>query len=404
MSANRKVHGISRRQFLGTAAALAVAGKASAQGKSKSDKQLRVGVIGGRFGLSFYWQEHPNSRVTAVCDLIAERQEAMKRTFLCDKAYTDWRELARDPNVDAVAVFTPAPLHVEMAVGALEAGKHVISAVPAGINEEECARLLDAVKRSGKQYMMAETSFYRREIITARQWAAEGKFGEIFNSESEYHHDGLEGLWWDPDGSTTWRFGLPPMLYPTHCTGMIVPVTGERLTEVVCTGWDDKSGILDGNPYDNPFISETAFFKTSGGHSARVAVWWKVASGGTERGTFYGSEMSFALPRPGGPGAVVSRREKGQEIKNNYSESKVITEEMEVGDHYELLPEPLRHDSGHGGSHTHITHEFVSACLENRSPTVNVHEALAYTIPGIIAHQSALEGGTLKKIPDYGRG
>ena len=403
MNTEKASNSINRRKFLGTAAALAIAGKSSSQTMPESDKTLRVAVIGGGFGLSFYWHEHPNSRVSAVCDLIAERREAMKNTFGCDKAYTDWRELARDKEVDAVAVFTPAPLHVEMAVGALEAGKHVISAVPAGINEEECARLLDAVKRSGKHYMMAETSFYRREIITARQWAGQGKFGEIFNSESEYHHDGLESLWWNPDGSTTWRFGYPPMLYPTHCTGMIVPVTGERLTEVVCTGWNDDPDILKGNRYDNPYLSETAFFKTSGGHSARVAVYWKVASGGTERGTFYGSEMSFAMPRPGGTGALVSRREKGQEIKNTYAESKILTEEVNVGDHYELLLEPLRHPSGHGGSHTHITHEFVTACLENRKPTVDVHEALAYTIPGIYAHQSALEGGTLKKIPDYGR-
>ena len=404
MSAEKRSSGISRREFLSTAAALAVAGRGGAQSVAKSDKVLRVGVIGGGFGLSFYWHEHPNSRVSAVCDLRADRLEEMKNTFGCDKTYTDWRELARDKEVDAVAVFTPAPLHAEMAVGALEAGKHVISAVPAGLSEEECVSILEAVGRSGKHYMMAETSFYRREIITARQWAAEGKFGVIFNSESEYHHDGLESLWWNPDGSATWRLGLPPMLYPTHCTGMIVPVTGERLSEVVCVGWDDKTGIMAGNRYNNPFISETAFFKTSGGHSARVAVYWKVASGGTERGTFYGSEMSFALPRPGGTGALVSSREKGQEIKNTYAESKILTEEVEVGDHYDLLPEPLRHPSGHGGSHTHITHEFVTACLENRKPTVDIHEALAYTIPGIIAHQSAMEGGTLKKIPDYGRG
>jgi len=276
---------ISRRSFLGTAAGFAAgamaAGQVSAQKGAvypKSDRLVRIGVIGGGFGRSFYWQEHPHSRVTAVCDLRRDRIEALKETFLCDTGYTDYRELVRDPNVDAVAVFTPAPLHVPMAVDALEAGKHVISAVPAGMSEQECVKLLETVRRTGMLYMMAETSFYRREIITCRQWAAEKKFGEIFYSESEYHHDGLEPLWWDENGKPTWRHGFPPMLYPTHCTGMIVPVTGERLTEVTAVGWGEDDQAIRGNRYDNPFYSQTAFFKTSRGHASRVAVYWKVAS------------------------------------------------------------------------------------------------------------------------------
>jgi len=404
---------ISRRELFGSAAAAAAAaaglitaGKVKAQGKvsyPKSERQVGIGIIGGNFGLSFQWHEHPNCRVTAVCDLLEDRRRALKETYLCDTAYADYRELIRDPQVEAVGIYTPAPLHVEMASAALEAGKHVISAVPAGVGEEECARLLETVKKTGMLYMMAETSYYRSEIISARQMAAEKKFGEIFYSEAEYHHDGLEELWWNADGTPTWRRGFPPMHYPTHCTGMIVPVTGERLSEVVAVGWGEPDKALRGNAYNNPFYSETAFFKTSGGHSARVAVYWKVASEGTERGQFLGTEMSFYMPRPGGTPAQTARREKGKLVRNTYVESNIVTGTFAVPDHYELLPEALRHPSGHGGSHTHLTHEFVTAVLERRNPTVNVYEALAYTVPGFYAHQSALEGGTLKKIPDYGK-
>ncbi|MFH1069449.1 MAG: Gfo/Idh/MocA family oxidoreductase, partial [Candidatus Glassbacteria bacterium] len=392
----------------GAAAGLAAAEARGQAGPAKvypkSGKLLRIGIIGGRFGLSFQWHEHPNCRVAAVCDILADRRQALQETYLCDKAYTDWRELVRDPGLDAVGVFTPAPLHVEMVVGALEAGKHVISAVPAGTNEQECVRLIETVRRTGRLYMMAETSYYRREIITAREMAAKGEFGEIIYSESEYHHDGLSPLWWEADGRPTWRHGYPPMWYPTHCIGMIVPVTGERLAEVTAVGWGEMDDLLAGNPYNNPFYSETAFFKTSGGHSARVAVYWKVASGGIERGQFFGTNMSFYMPLPGDVPARVARRSGGQVVQNRYAESEINTEPIEVGDHYDLLPEPLRHSSGHGGSHTHLTHEFVTACLEGRRPTVDVHEAVAFTVPGFYAHQSALEGGTLKKIPDYGRG
>ena len=65
------------------------------------------------------------------------------------------------------------------------------------------------------------------------------------------------------------------------------------------------------------------------------------------------------------------------------------------------MTEPLRHNSGHDGSHTFITHEFIDALINNRSPEVNIHEALAYTAPGIVAHQSALKGGECMKVPRF---
>ncbi len=369
----------------------------------KSQRLVRIGIVGGRFGASFQWHEHPHCKVTAVCDLRQDRLEKLMQTYQCDIAYKSFNDLIKDKNVDAVGVFTPAPLHVYMSVEAMKAGKHVISAVPAGCNEEECVELLDCAKRTGMIYMMAETSYYRREIISCRQWAKEKQFGEIFFSQAEYHHDGLISLMFDENGMPTWRHGFPPMHYPTHCTGMIIPVTGERLTEVVASGWGDDHEVLRTNLYGNPFWSETAMFKTSGGHSAQVSVNWKVATAGCERGQFLGTEMSYYMPRPDGTPGITAKRELGTEIKNQYAEAKIKMQPYEQPNHYELLPEPLRHDTGHGGSHAFITHEFVMAVLERRQAEVDVYEALAYTIPGFYAHRSALEGGTLLKIPDYGR-
>lgn len=69
----------------------------------------------------------------------------------------------------------------------------------------------------------------------------------------------------------------------------------------------------------------------------------------------------------------------------------------------DLLPEPLRHNSGHQGSHTFLTHEFVDALAHDRRPVIDIYEALAYTVPGIVAHESALRGGESLKIPQYDR-
>ena len=81
--------------------------------------------------------------------------------------------------------------------------------------------------------------------------------------------------------------------------------------------------------------------------------------------------------------------------------NKVETYTQELWWKTDMLPEPLRHNSGHGGSHTFITHEFIDALLNKRQPTVDVYEALAYTVPGIVAHQSALKNGEYMKIPSF---
>jgi len=92
---------------------------------------------------------------------------------------------------------------------------------------EELEQLLETVKSTGMKYMMAETSYYRPEMITCREWNKAGKFGTIMYSEAEYHHEGLISIMFDEARfSETGATGLPPMLYPTHSVGMVVPVTG----------------------------------------------------------------------------------------------------------------------------------------------------------------------------------
>ena len=400
----------SRRDFLrktGTALAGAVLapdlismGKARAMG---TDQKIRIGVVGGNFGSAFYWHEHPNCIVEAVSDLRPERRQRLKDAYKCDKSYESLEKLIPDKNVDAVAIFTGAPDHVRHSVACLKAGKHVISAVPAGMSIDECEELLDVVKRTGLTYMMAETSYYHQSVISARQWFKEGKFGEIFFTESEYFHPGLEALYFEK-GKRTWRHGMPAMNYPTHCTSYLVGVTRERLTEVTCIGWGDDSEILKDNAYKNPFWNATAMFTTDKGHAFRAAVWRRVPAHGCERGQWYGQKMSFFDSHPNGVGPVIARNVDATEKDDaGFARQKARIEPYEQPDWWktDMLPEPLRHASGHDGSHTFLTHEFIDALINKRRPSIDIYEALAFTVPGIIAHQSALRGGKQMKIPVF---
>lgn len=426
-----------RRQFLRdvgagalalSAAPVLAATETAPIGPRPTPRTVRVGVVGGGFGATFQWHLHPHAKVTAVCDLREDRLARLKRVYRCDVGYKDYREFLKHPELDAVALFTPAPYHVWMTVEAMRAGKHVCSAVPAGLSVEELEQLLAVVKATGLKYMMAETSRYRPEIMTCIEWAREGRFGEIFYSESEYHHTGLgpyafgssfdcqtcdfihsiDQVKKDATSPTklvpTWAHAYPPMLYPTHCTGMIIPVTGERLTEVTAHGWGFDHEMLKKNYYDNnPFIHTVALFKMSKpGHCCRISIGWHIAAQGTERGLFYGDQMSYIMARPEGSPNTVVEQKFDPNSPFGVLGGEAVARPFDQPNHFEKLPEPLRIKTGHGNSHAFITHEFISAILEDRHPEVNVWEAIAYTLPGIIAHKSALAGGACMKIPDYG--
>jgi len=401
---------LTRRELLKTGG-IAIAGIALAQSGlvaqgvqvEKPGRKIRMGIVGGGFGSCFHWHLDPGCKVEAVSDLLEDRRNNLKQVYKCDKAYNSLEEMIKDKNIDGVAVFTGAPDHARHVIACLEAGKHVICAVPAAMNLEDCRRILEAVKKTGMTYMMAETSYYNQSAISARKWYGEGKFGNIFCTEAVYHHAGLEALYVDGNGKRTWRYGLPPMLYPTHCTAFLTGVTGERLTEVTCVGWGDDSQFLKDNQYKNPFWNETALFKTDRGNSFKMEVYWKGAHRGTERGQWIGDKMSFYLHDPNGFGPLIIRSGKQQE-KDSAGFVRDLPE-SEVYDQPDWaqteLPPSMRVGGGHGGAEPFLTHEFIQAILEERKPAVDIYEALAYTAPGIVAHESALRGGKQMRVPSF---
>lgn len=407
MSELKKTASIGRREFIQRSGlALSALSSRVAWAVDTAPKKLRVGIVGGRFGLSFQFHEHPDCIVEAVSDLRPERRKRLMEVYQCSKSYDSLEELVLDKNIDAVAIFTDGPLHVEHCIAAMKNGKHVLSAVPAAWGTlEQADQLRDIVESTGLHYMMAETSYFQQFTISARKMYERGDFGDLFYCESMYQHDGLESLYFE-DGKRTWRHGVAPMHYPTHCTAHLVSVTGERLTRVECHGWGDGDPILQDNVYNNPFWNESAMFTTDRGHVFNCRVWWKGAHRGGETAKWVGTESSFYGPDPNGLGPVIVRQ--GEQTETDDGGFVRTAQQLERYDqpHWwetDMLPEPLRHNSGHEGSHTFLTHEFVDALVHDRTPKIDLYEALAYTVPGIVAHESALRNGESMKIPSYGR-
>lgn len=381
----------TRRAFLGIAGGSLMSARAAG-------KKVRMAVVGGLFGATHHWHEHPNCEVVAVSDFVEERRQRLMNHYDCRNVFRSMEEMfekAAD-TFDAVALYTDSGSHVKHSILCLNAGKHVVSSVPVALTLEDSIKLKETVEKTRLKYMLFESSYYRQYCIAARELYQAGAFGRLGYSEVEYYHPGIGGRvdtgkrWL---GLKNWRYGLPPMLYSHHALALMVGVTGERITKVSCIGQKngDDFPAEDENSYHNPFNNEMALGITNKGNICRFGGFWRVAAEG-ERGNWLGEKLSCYMPGSGGqPPAMVNYGGKFQPWN--------VPEYWRT----DRLPERMRHDSGHGGSSTFLSNEFINAVFEDRSPATDIYFALAVNVPGMIAHQSALKGGVQLDVPNFDR-
>ena len=344
-----------------------------------SDRKIRVGLVGYglcKFAAAFSFQDHPNVEVAAVSDLFPDRCAELARVCRCEKTYPSLEELVKDPAIEAVFVATDAPSHCRHAIETLKHGKHVAVAVPAVFgNLEDADALYEAVKTSGLNYMMFETSAYRDDCYAMREIYKAGGFGNLVYSEGEYYHYIETPL----DSYKGWRIGSPPLWYPTHSTAYYVCVTGGSFTEVSCLGMPGRFDYLkpENNAYRNPFGTEVALLRTSEGGMSRMIMSKDTAGHGGEVGRVRG--------------------EKGSMTGTHYEG---LADVSAVNITKPPLP-PGVTAGGHGGSHGYLTEEFITSILQERTPLIDIAWSLNMTVPGIVAHASAMRDGELMKVPQY---
>lgn len=344
-----------------------------------SERKIRVGIAGFgvcQFGAAFGFQDHPNVTVAAVTDLIPERRAGLAKACRCDTTYPSLEAMVEDDRLEAIFVATDAPRHAQHCVAALKRGRHVACAVPAVFGSlEEAQELYEAVKASGRTYMLFETSAFHHENYAMRKIYQAGGFGRMIYSEGEYYHYMAEPI----PSFEDWRVGLPPQYYPTHSNAYYNSVTDGSFLEVSCMGIPSRIPHLqpENNRYGNPYGTEIALFRTSEGGMARMAVSWDT---------------------PGLEGEV--GRVRGEKGSMTGMQFHGIHRELPSLDLPPLPPGVA--PGGHGGSHGQLMHEFVLSILQNRAPRVGgLVQALNLTVSGIVAHQSAMKDGELLKIPQF---
>lgn len=394
---------------------------------------IKIGIVGfGEFSESFLdlFLTHPDVEKVVGAELMPERREHIQKEFGLSKMYESYDDmLDGDSDLDCIGIFTQRHQHGPMVIKALKAGKNVFSAVPLACEIEEANEIMRLVEEKHLIYMAAETCYYFPCAIFCRERHKQGRFGKFVFGEAQYYHDITEMFDSFSSGGSEWKkiAGIPPMYYSTHSMSMLFLSAGERPVEVSCMGFEDtfNDGIYGkGNNYwDNPFSNETAIFKMSGGGIARINEFRRC---GTNKPSSYitsfiGSHASYmcnGMHHTFVTGGVFGQTPSVEYVSNLINSKKYVDERDSIDlNHapatyayhrgysavHDVSRLPVKHrdipDGGHNGSHAFLVDDFVRAVTTGKLPPNNVWDAAACMIPGIIAHDSAMQGGKVLKIP-----
>jgi predicted dehydrogenase len=366
-----------------------------------NNKKIKIAIVGLGFGAEFIpiYQRHPYADMYAVCQRNTDKLNEIGDAFHIDKRFADFEELLKDPDVDAVHINTPIQNHAEQSIKALRAGKHVACTVPMATSVEDCRKIVEAVEETGLTYMMMETVVYSREFLFVKEMYEKGEIGKIQFLRASHQQEmaGWPGYW----------EGLPPMHYATHC---VAPVTALAQTDaeyVSCFG----SGRIDEkliSKYGSPFAIESCHIKFRNSDlSAEVTrSLFNTARQYRESFDVYGSKKSFEWTLVEDEESIIHTGETPEKVK--------------VPDYAHLLPQEIQsfttggvydaesnkhlsfiQGAGHGGSHPHLVNEFLSALNDNRKPYPDAKQSANITCVGILAHESAMQGGKIMNLPEF---
>lgn len=353
---------------------------------------VKLGVVGLNRGKDVVSEILGDSNVVlyAICDKNAQLLEERKAYFEKEHGVEnllcfDSLEAFLASDVEAVYIATDATLHAKQVVQALDAGKHVISEIPT-VNTIEEARMLKAAAKAhpGQKFMVAENCCFWAFIETWKKMYEDGKLGQAVYAEAEYlHADDVINKEPDPIQGE-WRKTFDAIKYITHDLGPLLYIMNDRCVSVSCFEPDVRY-----HPLKNGSENGVAIFKTEKGAVIRILICF---------GAYVGFDHNFAIM--GTRGTVETDKTKPLETAHTFAKLSEIPgtfeKKMEI-------PVGLSYDtegiSGHGGADAKMMRAFVKCILEDTEPPVNIDMGIQMSIPGILAHESALNGGMPVEIP-----
>lgn len=363
---------------------------------------IKVGIVGAR-GLSAVsgFKDSPDAQITAICDLNLELLDQMAKKHNIPNQYRVYEDML-DSDIDAVWIATPMNFHVPQAIAALEAGKHVMSEVTAGVTMDELWWLIETVEKYNKIYMFAENCCYYPEIQLVRELVLQGKFGRLYYGEGDYTHY-CAHLARYTDGKTSWRkywqFGKHGTFYPTHGIGPVMLFfPDERIVSIASFG----SGYHVHPEFRTEDTSIT-MCQLSGGQliKARVDCLSPRPNESTTYFQIQGTDGVYESARGCGDASKIWLRESGEPVEEA-AWHKLSEFESILPDRFKNLTEE-QIASGHNGSDYLIVQDFINAIKTDTQPELNVYKACEWTAVGLLSELSVTNNGRVMDMPNFRR-
>ena len=369
------------------------------------------------------------AKVVALCDLEADRvaksQEILAgrgKPAAAEYSGEDgWKQLCERDDIDLVYICTNWQTHVDMAVYAMECGKHVAVEVPAAMSVAECWRLVDTSERTRKHCMMLENCVYDFFELTCLNMAQQGLFGEVLHAEGAYSHN-LEPFW--DYYHDNWRLDFNQKhsgdVYATHGFGPDCQVLnihrGDKLEYLVSMDTKSVVGLevakekMGVDTFANGDQTST-LVKTRNGKTVLIQhnvytprpydrMYQLVGTKGfADKYPYY----AFAFE----PEQIADAAAEYDNLSSHsYVPSEVCDSLMAKYKHpiAKEIEEKAREVGGHGGMDFIMDYRLVW-CLRNGKPLdMDVYDAAEWSCLGELTAASIANGSKPVKIPDFTRG
>ena len=359
-------------------------------------KKIRLGVVGlGRGLVAKSLIRRSDVVLAAICDRrqdrlnaaekeIAEELKKRKRRYK-PAAFLNFDEML-ESDIDAVYIATDANYHVPLVKKAMDAGKHVISEIPAIDTLEEARELKACVAAHPKlKYMIAENCNYWAFIETWKRMYEDGMLGKAVYAEGAYLH-ALDWRGRSPDkiDRNHWRYRYPSIKYITHSLGPILNIIGDKCVSVSCMIPDVVC-----SPYNETRKNGIAIFKTAKGAVIRILICFDAYAGYGHRYMIIGTE-----------GSIENDNTKPLEEAMSYASLRSLDGSIERKIEIPVTLMSMDERETRGRGEIKMLGEFIDCIIKDTPSPIDVNAAIDMSLPGIIAYESAKRNGELLEIPE----
>ena len=394
-------------------------------------RELKIGVVGlggrGRGNLETILNVEGVLPI-AVCDLYEDRcDEGVKiikeKTGTDAFKTTDYKEILKMDEVEAVMVFTSWETHIPIAIDVMNSKKAVAMEVGGAQSVEECYELVNAYEKNGVPFMLLENCCYNKTELMVRNMVRDGLFGEIVHCHGAYAHDLREEV---SHGKENRHYRLNHYLnencenYPTHDLGPIAKILdinrGNRLVRLVSMSSKSAGVKRYINDRKDTFENKALI----GADFAQGDIVNTLIT--CENGETISLTLDTTLPRS------YSREFTVRGTKGMYEENTNSVfidgddEEFETVMHYrKVIDNAMRYEAkympenwkgltkemeemGHGGMDHFEFVDYFDRLRNNKPMPIDVYDAAAWMCISALSKQS-IEGGNVPvEIPDFTNG